>query len=90
MNRTQKRLLKIISKALSDNQADEFVYEWEWEMQFMPTQTIHINDKAIHPDFDIYFEWGQDDLTELEKLGYIERMEVSKIEDRLFIRYRKL
>lgn len=86
LSETQLRLLDVLTTALSDRQADEFVYEWEWDMWFFPTQTIEINGKAIHGDYNLYFDFGEKDLNELASAGYFKRVRQEKTEDGLVMR----
>lgn len=70
----QYRLFVLLEKALNDKQAEEFVYEWEWETWFEPTQTIEIDGKSIHLEYDLYFDFGENDIDEIAKGGSYEKL----------------
>lgn len=75
----QFKLFQILEKALIEKKATEFVYEWEWEMWFLPTHHISINGESISNEYDLIFEFGEEDLDELVNTGFYSK--VSKVEE---------
>ena len=88
----QYRLFKLLEKVLNDKQAEEFVYEWEWETWFEPTQTIEVEGKSIHTEYDLYFEFGEKDIDEIAKVGFYEKINREINSDHTLIRvnYKKV
>jgi hypothetical protein len=83
---TLTKLHTVIEEASAHYHTNEFTYEWEWEMFFLPSQTIYMNDEPIHMTHNIYFDFGEVELDQLVESGYLDKLE--KIAQKYVIRIR--